>query len=98
MIYNNFEIIPKKYLELILDNLNQFNNLLSGCIINNEKIIINLPNFLNNRNIFISIIGFLDENIFKQEFYLIYHNKSKRKIHIESILKDLKKFLNNFYS
>ena len=95
MIYNNFEIISKKYLELILDNLNQFNNLLSECIINNEKIIINLPNFLNNRNIFISIIGFLDENIFKQEYYLIYHNKSKRKIHIEFILKDLKKFLNN---
>ena len=85
MIYNNFEIISKKYLELILDNLNQFNNLLSECIINNEKIIINLPNFLNNINIFISIIGFLDENIFKQEYYLIYHNKSKRKIHIEKL-------------
>ena len=74
MIYNNFEIIHKKYLDLILDNNSQINNLLSECIINNEKIIVNLPNFLNNSNIFISMIGFLDENIFKQEYYLIYYN------------------------
>ena len=92
MIYENFEIINKKYLNSII-NINEINNITSECYINNQKIIINLPNSLNEKK-YISIIGFFDENkIFIKEYYFIYYDLDERKEHFEFILKDLKNIL-----
>ena len=66
------------------------------CIFINHKIIINLPNYLNDKY-FISIIGILDynDNGFISEYYLIYDNESNRDKHLNSIASQLNDYLNN---
>jgi len=93
MIYNNFGIIDKKILELFIGNYKN-DNLLAKYIINNDYIIINLPNYLNKK--YISLIGSLDydKNI-SIEYFLIFNNDNDRKNYIEIIFNQLNNYLNN---
>ena len=96
MIYNNFDIIHKDITKLILGKkpINESN--LVKCIFINHKIIINLPNYLNDKYL-VSVIGILDykDNGFISEYYLIYDNESNRDKHINSIAPQLNDYLNN---
>ena len=95
MIYNNFDIIHKDITKLILGNkpINKSN--LVKCIFINHKIIINLPNYLNDKYL-VSVIGILDykDNGFISKYYLIYDNESNRDKHINSIACQLNDYLN----
>ena len=96
MIYNNFEILDKNILNLFIINLTECNKLLTKCIFNNGKIIINLPNDLNVNKI-VSLIGILEPyyNYFIVEYILIYNNKNNRSKHIKEIISNLDEYLNN---
>jgi ubiquitin carboxyl-terminal hydrolase 4/11/15 len=94
LIYDNFEIIEQKILKYYVDNYKN-ENLLSECIFIDEKIIVNLPNYLN-KNKYISLIGCMDEyyNNFILDYILIYNNENDRKIHIQNINQNFNLFLN----
>jgi len=96
MIYNNFEIIDKNILNLLVQNTIICKKNLTKCIFNNGKIIINMPNNLNNNKI-VSLIGILDPyyNIFIVEYILIYNNENIRDNHIQEITSNLDEYLNN---
>ena len=95
-IYDNFEILNQKIVELLkienrLDNKNS-----SDYYICDDYIIINNNNFLINGNKYISMIGQLNENDnFMTKYLLIYDtNNEERYLHINTIKKDIKKYLN----
>ena len=92
-IFDNFEIIEQKILNKFVDNYEN-ENLVSECIFNDEKIIVNLPNYLN-KNKFISLVGCLDGyyNFFILNYILIYNNEIDRKIHIPKISQNFDNFL-----
>ena len=97
MIYNNFNIIHKDIIKLILGNKSVNESNLVKCIFINNKIIINLPKYLNDKY-FISVIGILDYNnnySFISEYYLIYDNENNRDKHLNSIASQLNDYLNN---
>ena len=96
MIYNNFDIIHKDIVKLILGNIKENESNLVKCLFINYKIIINLPKYLNGKY-FISVIGILDynDNSFISEYYLIYDNKNNRNKHLKSIASQLNTYLNN---
>ena len=78
--YQNFEIVSFKFGKMF----NEVNKILTDGIINNGKLIINLPNFLNNKDIW--IVGKLNtENIFIYEYFLIYGQKKDSNNHINFI-------------
>ena len=95
MIYNNFEIIDKNTLNLFILNITKCNRNLTKCIFNNGKIIINMPNNLNNK--IVSLIGILDPyyNTFIVVYILIYNNENNRDKHIKEIISNLDEYLNN---
>ena len=95
LIFDNFEIIEQKILIYYVGNYKN-ENLLSECIFNDEKIIVNLPNYLN-KNKYISLIGCMDEyyNYFILDYILIYNNENDRKIHIQNISQNFSLFLND---
>ena len=78
--YQNFEIVCFKFGKMF----NEVNKILTDGIINNGKLIINLPNFLNDKDIW--IIGKLNtENVFIYEYFLIYEQKKDSNNHINFI-------------
>ena len=96
MIYDNFEIIDKKIIELFIEKSYENNNIMAECYFNNEYIFINLPNCLNSQN-FVSLLGILDfdnKNI-KIEYILVYNDDNNRNIHIQIISNNLDAFVNN---
>ena len=95
LIYENFEIIDKNILNLFIQNPIKCNIYLIKCIFNNGKIIINMPNHLNNK--IVSLIGILDPyyNYFIVEYILIYNNENNRNMHIQEIVSNLDEYLNN---
>ena len=96
MIYNDFEIIDKNILNLFIQNATKCNKNLTRCIFNNDKIIINMPNNLNNNKI-VSLIGILDPyyNYFIVEYILVYNNEDNRNKHIQEIISNINEYLNN---
>ena len=95
IIYQNFEIFQKDIFENIIDkNYISENNLLD-CIFNNGKIIINLPENLNND--IISIIGILNnEETFLTEYILIYKDKNAREKNFKEINRNIINYLKTF--
>ena len=93
MIYNNFEIIKKNIIELFIRRFEN-TDILAECFFNKGKILINIPNHLNN-NHFISLIGTLDNyfNNFKLEYVFVYNKETDRKNHIKSIIFNLNDYL-----
>ena len=80
--YHNFEILSSNVGRMF----NEMNKILSDGIINNGKILINLPYNLNNKNIW--IVGNINnENIFNAEYYFIYNKKNYADKHINYIFK-----------
>ena len=80
--YHNFEILSSNVGRMF----NEMNKILSDGIINNGKILINLPYNLNNKNIW--IVGNINnENIFNVEYYFIYNKKNYADKHINYIFK-----------
>ena len=95
-LYNDFEIIHKKVLELFYNGniINQ--TYFSKCIIVDSYIIINISNIFNQDK-YISLIGKINEdNIFKTEDILIYFKEHDRNNHINIIRHNLFGFLSNF--
>ena len=93
-IYNNFEIIEKNIMKLFFDSYVN-NSYLYDCFFEKGKIIINLPNNLNNKTI--SLVGSLDNyyNYFALEYIFIYNNDKDRINHFNIILGRLEKYLAN---
>ena len=92
-IYNNFEIISSKLGKM----LNDVNKILVDGIINNGKMIINLPYNLNNKDIW--IIGNLNYgNIFIPEYILVYNLKNYSKNYLINTCKSMgvEIFLNKY--
>ena len=95
-IYNDFEIIHKKVLELFYNRNIVNQSYFSECIIVDAYIIINISNIFNQDK-YISLIGKINEdNIFKTEDILIYFKEHYRNNHINIIRYNLIEFLSNF--
>ena len=96
MVYNDFEIIDKNILNLFIQNTTKYNKNLTKCIFNSGKIVINMPNNLNNNKI-VSLIGILDPyfNYFIVEYILVYNNEDNRNKNIQEIISNINEYLNN---
>ena len=94
-IYNKFEIIGKEIMNSFI-GINENINYLCECFFEKGKIIINMPNNLNNK--IISLIGSLDNyyNFFKLEYIFIYNNEKDRTNHFNNIFGKLDKYLENY--
>ena len=106
MIYDKFEILEREKALNLFDGIYRVygiyglftiygseNNYLK-CVINEGKIIIHYPQdfFCNDKCI--SVIGQLDnENLFLNEYILIYNDSSSRSDHMSSIKGDLNKYI-----
>ena len=91
-IYHNFEIVSYKFGKMF----NEENKILSDGIINNGKNFINLPFYINQKDIWID--GYLNnENILIHEYYFIYEQRIDSNNHINFICKStgLKNYLNS---
>jgi len=95
MIYDNFEIIEKKIINLFLGTKVNLTNILVSFKLNNDKIIVNIPNNLNNK--YISLIGsFINNNdIFNLEYIIIYNKEQYRENHINTIIPNIENYFNN---
>ena len=97
MIYNDFELIDEKTIELFV-NINLIQNYLIKCIINEGKIMILYPkNFDQEKRSIVTIGKINDEFNYITEYVLVYDNASIRKQHIESIYGNLNNFINNLH-
>ena len=95
LVYNNFEIIETKVMKLFIEAY-ESKDILCECFFDKGKIIINMPNNLNN-NKSISLIGSLDNyyNYFILEYIFVYNNENDRINHFKIILRKLDKYLKN---
>ena len=96
LIYDNFEIIDEKILDIFVKDYKN-DNILAECIFNEGKIIINLPKDLNKK-IFVSLIGYMKEgefNSFVSEYILIFKSENNRKKQIYTINFDFNNYLNS---
>jgi ubiquitin C-terminal hydrolase len=98
LVYNNFEIIETKIMKMVIGTYEN-KDILCECLFDKGKIIINMPNNLNN-NKSISLIGSLDNyyNYFILEYIFVYNNENDRINHLKIILKKLDKYLKNLPS
>ena len=97
MIYNDFELIEEKTIELFVD-INLIQNYSKKCIINEGKIIILYPSKFDQEKRCIATIGKIsDELNYITEYILVYDNKDIRKKHIESIYGNINNFINNLH-
>ena len=96
--YDNFLLIDEK-LGKALSNNKENSYFCEECSFIDNKIIINLPNYLNNSGLIpkcVSLIGDLYiDNCFKIEYILIYATEAARKNHLDSIKNNLKESLRN---
>ena len=78
MIYDNFEIIEKKIFCLFIKKNVHEKNILASCILNNDKIIVNIPNNLNKK--FVSLIGSFTNYYytFNLEYIMVYNKEKDR--------------------
>ena len=86
LIYDNFEIIDEKILNKFVKNYKN-DKIFVECILNEGKIIINLPEKLNKKY-FVSLIGYIqdgDFNNFVLEYILIFKDEKYRRTHIYNI-------------
>ena len=96
MIYNKFEIFDKILLDLFFAKTNKIlEHLEAECLFNKRKIIINLPQYLNDKK-YISLIGYLDHKtkIFTTSYISVYYIDTHQKEHINYIINnDLDNYL-----
>ena len=94
-IYDNFEIIEKKIFCLLINKKVHEKNILASCIFNNDKVIVNIPNNLNNK--FVSLIGSFTNYyyIFNLEYIMVYNKDKDRNSHIDNIMINLEDYLKN---
>jgi ubiquitin C-terminal hydrolase len=96
--YDNFLLIDEKSGKAFSDN-KESSHFFCECNYIDNKIIINLPNFLNSNDLipkYVSLIGSLYvDNCFKIEYILIYVTEAARKNHLDSIKNNLKESLRN---
>ena len=93
-LYNNFELIQDNIIKKlnIIENINNY-ECIAECIINEGKIILNYNYSLNN-DVYVSVLGKLDdENIFITEYILIYKSKIEQNKHINEISSNLINFI-----
>ena len=95
MIYDNFEIIEKNIFCLFVKKNVHEKNILASCILNNDKIIVNIPNNLNKK--FVSLIGSFTNYYytFNLEYIMVYNKEKDRNSHIDGIFLNLEDYLNN---
>ena len=97
-IYENFEIINNKIVELFkkfitIDNNNNLGKKFSECIINDNHVVISFP-FENSK--YTTLIGKINNyNTFKPEYILIYDSKEDRDKHINKIKYNLNDYLSS---
>ena len=91
MIYNNFEILDQKIVEL-LTFIKYDENTFFNCDILSGYLIVHFPSNQNEQ--FISLLGLLNyKNIFITKYILIYNKKSDRESHINKIKYNIKNYL-----
>ena len=96
LIYDNFEIIDIKILDKFVKNYKN-EKILVDCIFNEGKIIINLPNDLN-KNIFVSLIGYIKDDEFNNfiiEYILVFKDEKYRELYIFNINLYFNDYLNS---
>ena len=94
-LYNNFEIINKKIINLFRkENITEKN--FSECFIKEDYIIIHFPKNMIGNNQYNTIIGKLNKNIFEIDYILTYEDEYTRNRHIYRINNDLNNFLNGY--
>ena len=97
MIYNDFELIEEKTIELFVD-INLIKNYSIKCIINEGKIILLYPSKFDQEKRCIATIGKIsDELNYITEYILVYDDDNIRKQHIESIYGGINNFINNLH-
>ena len=96
MIYNDYEIIDKNTMKLFVD-INNIENYLLNCIINEGKIMIFFPDDFDQEKKGITAIGKLSEDLnFVTEYILVYDSPQIRKQHTEYLYGNLNSFITNF--
>ena len=96
MIYSDFELIDKDTANLFFGNINGKENYYLECTLNYGKIIVHYPDNFNGEKQYVSIIGKInEENVFITEYILIYNDTSKKNNHLNKIIGQLDKYLNN---
>ena len=97
MIYNDFELIEEKTIELFV-NINLIQNYLTKCIINEGKImILYSKNFDQEKRCITTIGKITDELNYITEYILVYDDANIRKQHIQLIYGNLNNFINNLH-
>ena len=96
MIYNDFEIIEEKIIELFVD-INLIQNYLINCIINEGKIMILYPKDFDQEKRGVTVLGKLsDELNFVTEYILVYDNSEIRDLHTQAIYGNLNNYIKDF--
>ena len=91
MIYNNFEILDQKIIEL-LTFIKYDENTFFDCDIIGGYLIVHFPS--NQNEEYISLLGILNyKNIFITKYILIYNKKSYRESHISILKHNIKNYL-----
>ena len=96
MIYDNFEILNEKTINLFIDGIfgNESNCL--KCYLTEGKIIINYPFDKHGNKRYVCVLGSLnDENTFVKEYILIYNDESDHNYHMNKINGKLINYLNS---
>ena len=96
LIYDNFEIIDANILDKFVKNYKN-DKIFVDCTFNEGKIIINLPDDLN-KNIFVSLIGYIKDdefNNFVLEYILIFKDEKERQLINFNIIFDFNNYLNS---
>ena len=96
MIYNDFEIIEEKIIELFVD-INLIQNYLINCIINEGKIMILYPKDFDQEKRGVTVLGKIsDELNFVTEYILVYDNSEIRDLHTQAIYGNLNNYIKDF--
>ena len=90
----DFDLFKKEIIELLIDDLSKLKDYYLDCTLIEDKIIINFPDNLNQKQ-YISVIGTINsEYDFDTEYFLIFKDKTNQDRHMRTILSGLSKYLN----
>ena len=96
MIYDSFEIINEKILNLFTEYISDRDSNYLECHISEGKIIVHYPLNFNGNKKEVSVIGSLNnDNIFIKE-YILFYEKNERYNHMIKIKGNIRNFLNGF--
>ena len=95
-LFSDFEILDKKILKCFFPKFEDINKIEAECLYKEGKIILKLPNYLN-QNKFVVLIGGLDYDSkqFICSHILVYHQEIFQNKHIDIIIKDINNYLDS---